>query len=539
MKRTAAIGSMVIAAAFAPVTHAQYSADFQTNIISGITSNWSGAYYVGYTNFADVLVIENGGALSSDGGYVGIETSASNNFAVVSGSGSVWSNSSTFSVGWSGAGNTLVISGGAKVSASFPFSFASSIGRNASASNNHVVVTDTGSVWTNTGGVNVGVFGSGNALTISNGGAVFSASASLGRTSSSSSNVAVVTGNGSIWSNPGGLLVGDGGAGNRLLISDGGAAVNDGSHAFIGSGASASNNVVTVSGTGSVWSNRDLQIGLSSGGNQLVITNGGAVYANLFSCLSCSATISNNSALVVGDGSTWFSRTLYVGLSGGGAQLELGDRGSVVASNAYVGYSTGSAGNQINITGGSLFVTNAVHNGVLDVRCGTLTLNSGLLQADVLIVTNPCGRLIRTGGILVYSNLVLDANLSAVGDGIPNGWKQQFGLDPFDPNLAGADNDGDGFANLQEFQAGTDPTNASSAFRVLSVESTNHDILISWLGSGGHTNVVQSATDLAGGYSNVSPNIILPSNGDVTTNYLDTGAATNASSRYYRVRLVP
>jgi len=63
---------------------------------------------------------------------------------------------------------------------------------------------------------------------------------------------------------------------------------------------------------------------------------------------------------------------------------------------------------------------------------------------------------------------------------------------------------------------------------------------VTWLTGGGRTNVVQSAPDLTGSYSNVSPNIILTNvTGDVTTNYLDDGAATNAPVQFYRIRLVP
>ena len=105
---------------------------------------------------------------------------------------------------------------------------------------------------------------------------------------------------------------------------------------------------------------------------------------------------------------------------------------------------------------------------------------------------------------------------------------------------ANVDSDGDGFTNLQEFQAGTDPTNSASAFRILSVVPTNNVLLVSWAAGGGRTNVVQSAPDLTGIYTNLSPDIILTnSSGDVTTNYLDAGAATNSPVRFYRVRLVP
>ena len=107
------------------------------------------------------------------------------------------------------------------------------------------------------------------------------------------------------------------------------------------------------------------------------------------------------------------------------------------------------------------------------------------------------------------------------------------------PADALADPDGDGFSNLREVQAGTDPTNTASAFRILSVAPTNDDLLVSWVAGGSHTNVVQSATDLAGGYTNVSPDIVLPGSGDVMTNYLDSGAVTNAAAHFYRIRLVP
>jgi hypothetical protein len=137
-----------------------------------------------------------------------------------------------------------------------------------------------------------------------------------------------------------------------------------------------------------------------------------------------------------------------------------------------------------------------------------------------------------------------------VGDGIHDSWRVQFfgstGANTNQSSCASCNPDGDGFSNLQEYLAGTDPTNASSAFRVLSLESTNNDILVTWQTAGGRTNVVQSAPDLtplgagqAGSYSNVSPNIILPGTGDTTTNWLDTGGATNGVGRFYRVRVVP
>jgi hypothetical protein len=52
-----------------------------------------------------------------------------------------------------------------------------------------------------------------------------------------------------------------------------------------------------------------------------------------------------------------------------------------------------------------------------------------------------------------------------------------------------------------------------------------------------------SQGDASGGYtdsfSDISGPIFLTGNGDVSTNYLDNGGATNSPFRYYRIRLVP
>ena len=51
--------------------------------------------------------------------------------------------------------------------------------------------------------------------------------------------------------------------------------------------------------------------------------------------------------------------------------------------------------------------------------------------------------------------VVLDAD----GDGLPDEWERRFGFNPGDASDAQADKDGDGFTNIEEFQAKTDPTN--------------------------------------------------------------------------------
>lgn len=47
-------------------------------------------------------------------------------------------------------------------------------------------------------------------------------------------------------------------------------------------------------------------------------------------------------------------------------------------------------------------------------------------------------------------------------DGMPNDWEKKFALNPNDPGDAAKDSDGDGFTNLEEFMAKTDPTDKKS-----------------------------------------------------------------------------
>lgn len=103
---------------------------------------------------------------------------------------------------------------------------------------------------------------------------------------------------------------------------------------------------------------------------------------------------------------------------------------------------------------------------------------------------------------------------------------------------ATADPDGDGQNNQMEFQAGTDPTNNASAFRIVVVAREGNSIRVTWNTGGGRTNILEAASNLTNNYSNLSGNILIPGSGKATTNYVDVGGATNAPARFYRVRLV-
>ncbi len=127
------------------------------------------------------------------------------------------------------------------------------------------------------------------------------------------------------------------------------------------------------------------------------------------------------------------------------------------------------------------------------------------------------------------------------GDGLPDAWQiQYFGCVSCPQAAPSADPDHDGFTNLEEYQAGTDPTNAlSSPFRITSITQQGNDVLLIWTAAGGSTNVVQATGGNGGSYStnfaNISPLIDVAGSGLTSTNYVDAGGATNVPARYYRV----
>jgi hypothetical protein len=163
--------------------------------------------------------------------------------------------------------------------------------------------------------------------------------------------------------------------------------------------------------------------------------------------------------------SAWQAADVAVGLNGG-AEGELTMAGGTASmSGLVIGDCAADAIGFLFVKGGNVFVTNATHDAVLDVRNGFVELSAGQLVVDTLVMTNACGLFIHGGGTLVYSNLVLDPNLDADGDGLPNGWEQAHGLDPLSSignNGADGDPDGDGYSNYQEYLAGSDPQNPLS-----------------------------------------------------------------------------
>jgi T5SS/PEP-CTERM-associated repeat protein len=350
-------------------TYSQFTDDYQTNIVNGTAVNWPRDYYVGSNYVSDALFILNGGSLSNNWGYIGFRAGDASNLAVVSGSGSAWTNMGHLYVGYSGSANRLVINDGGKVMA---------LGDTVAAS-----------------------------------------------TSGSISNSILVTGSGSVLTNRVSLYVGDGGAYCSLVISNGGA-VFCRDRGYVGGNFGGRSNIALVTGSGSVWQcGGSMTVGFRDG-NMLIVSNGGAVF-NTEGRVGYFGNARSNSVLITGNGSRWENtRTLYVGYGVGSGtdasnnRLTIADGGSVVASNAYVGFTAISSNSLLHLSGGNLTVTNLSATGFLDVQRGALTFNSGTVRVDQLWLTRGVHSVLEFNGGTLHSKgtVISNATPCVVGDGV-------------------------------------------------------------------------------------------------------------------------
>lgn len=162
-------------------------------------------------------------------------------------------------------------------------------------------------------------------------------------------------------------------------------------------------------------------------------------------------------------------------------------------------------------------------------------------------------------GYAVYK-LCIETNYTDAFNDLPTGgpsdpyttWATSYGLSGGNA-AGGADPDGDGMSNTNEFLAGFAPNNSSARLKITSIARTSGtNVTITYLGANGdsahgrpssYANVLESTTGTAGSYSNnfVSTGLtnVLSSNTGLgqTATFVHTNGVTNPA-RYYRVRVV-
>jgi outer membrane autotransporter protein len=239
-----------------------------------------------------------------------------------------------------------------------------------------------------------------------------------------SSGAVTVSGSGSQWTNTDDIFVGYLGTGS-LTIEDGGT-VSAANNAYFGSTPGGSG-TATVSGAGSqLNTTNDIVVGFAGTG-ALTIESGGTASDRTGYIGYWAGT--TGTAVVSGAGSQWTNREgLHIGYLGTGS-LTIENGGAVTAPTTYLGTDTSGQGT-LSLTGSAgargLLTTGQVVKGA---GSATLTLDGGMLQAtadqpDFLSNFAPGDVVVNAGGALIDSNghsIGLAAALSGSGGLIKTG----------------------------------------------------------------------------------------------------------------------
>jgi hypothetical protein len=158
--------------------------------------------------------------------------------------------------------------------------------------------------------------------------------------------------------------------------------------------------------------------------------------------------------------------------------------------------------------------TGKLHGSIYSANCGWISLSNAfaVVQTDTI-----------PGGV--------DSN----SDGLPDAWERiYFGTLNVDPN---ADPDGDGMSNLQEYLAGTNPTNSQDRLEItdFASDSDGTNATVTWSSVLTRFYQIQETTDLTSNvWSDVGLGLIAPSGSSTTRSFSDT----DSPQRFYRVQAV-
>jgi T5SS/PEP-CTERM-associated repeat protein len=522
---------------FNPSSYAQYTGYNQTNLISGVTSNWVGDYVIGYgqsdaQSSLDALLIQNGGVLSNGNGSVGGDNESVGNAAIVSGSGSTWNNSGTLNIGNGDLDNNdqLIIAKGGTVYDDYAI-----IGLAPSdySGGGSVLVTDIGSVWSNQYDLLLG--NDAVTLTISNGGAVYNGNAYI---VGDFDDLVRVTGTGSTWRINGQLEMNPQSGGSyELIVSDGGF-VHTGTVKMDGSDGSAPGALVT--GAGSVWT-IDGNLNMDSLSDSLTVADrgmvsAGAVKGGEFSTIAVSggalfvtnglgtaALVMNESdRLTVDDGTVTANQLSVINNhypNSFGFTSGLLDSGGTVVSNGQdflIGDGTNAATFRLDC-GGTGFHSFAngltISSNALITGCGTI---------DGTVTVDPGGKVVADcSGTLAFTGVVTNSgDITAVNNTSINFYGPVVNNGVIDSTAGNVLFLG----GLQNFGV------ILPRSQIAALSREGNDIRVTWTTVAGHSYVLQSTKAAAiasynTSFADVSPIIMAPAFGVSKTNYLDAGVA--------------
>jgi T5SS/PEP-CTERM-associated repeat protein len=339
--------------------------------------------------------------------------------------GGSFSASSNLIVGFESSDNFLAITAGAGLASTDGF-----IGWGETAGSNAVLVSDTGSAWTNTGNLYVGTYfnasnelvnaAAGNSLSVSNG----------------------------AWVYVGGVDT------NLIAKGSGGLSVSDDAELVVGDGASIlSENVfvgsATSTGAVSVWQGGTVETelldidaaGTFSLEGRLVVNgpfnadstgfnwkNGGALTVR--SNLTYSSDLGGSNKVLTIDGGSW-NRGADLLVDGFNTTLSISNGGRVESADSFIGAAGASSGNRGMVSGnGSAWVSDNMNVGFAGSGNSLQILAGGLVESasglvgvlsfssnNTVMVSGTGSRWINTGNLVIGTSASNTANSVTVEDG--------------------------------------------------------------------------------------------------------------------------
>ncbi len=395
-----------------------------------------------------------------------------------------------------------------------------------------------------------------DSLAIENGGQVYSpGEVRIGSQGGpGSNNTLIVSGSNSVLS-PGSVEID--GQGSQLIVTNGARVSNtpsptisagctltivDGGQFTCGAGPCRLSGSIIVTGTGSIFTTTKSGLGTYGGSANVTISNGGQMIINT-GCYNTynQFTVAEGGMLTVTGGPmTVQSGVLTIS---GSATLDtlaldgtfnfprgLLEASTILATNGFV-FTVGDGTNAATLKseGGVYTFSSGCHVSPNSFLTGCGTINGNVIVDPGATILTTCGGTLTIIGTVTNNGLLRATNgsmLESYGTVVNNGL-----IDI----MTGTTNFHSTFINNGTVVDG-------SYFRVTSIAPQSNGVNVIWTTVGGRSNVVQvsvGGTGYSGTFTDLSSVIAVPGAGLGTTNYIDAGALTNASSRFYRVRLVP
>ena len=361
----------------------------------------AGDLAIGHNGGTNTFAVSSGGAVTMTNGFLGYFPTSDGNQATVGGVSSTWNHSNVLEIGHQGSMNTFTVNADGYATSGKD----TVVGALAGAEDNLLKVSGANAKYEVTTGFTlvVGDFGANNAVEVDAGGLLMGHSVRLGRQVGSDGNSVTVSGTGSKWTNTNTLRVGNLGSTNTVLVSAGAEVTFTGTQ-YIGHGVGTDANAVTITGTNTQWTGGNMVVGLD-GTNSVLSVCDNATFTSPGVAVAQNPGSSGTVKIGCGAAPGTFNSPIQFG-DGTGALVFNHTSPSYTFANAIVG-----PGSVSHVGGGTTTLTGpSGYTGGTTITAGTVRLGSGsALPSGGAVVLNG-GTLDANGQSASLGNLTVNAN---------------------------------------------------------------------------------------------------------------------------------